>query len=54
MLLFYLIPKSGVGDGTEKASLQITDNLAGFHFAAHKHTDVGHECITDGERRGGA
>lgn len=26
--------------------------VAGFHFAAHKHTDVRHECTTDGEKKG--
>lgn len=53
-VLFYLTPSAWGGDGKENATPHKTGSLAGFHFAAHKHTDVRHECITDGKRRGGA
>lgn len=30
-----------------------TGSPVGFYFAAHKQTDVRHECTTDGEKKEG-
>lgn len=46
-MLFYPI---STAQGTGQVGR--TGSLVGFHFAAHKHADARHECITDGEREG--
>lgn len=50
-LLFYLIPRELVMGQRDKLHQKLVA-VAGFHFAAHKHTDVRHECTTDGEKKG--
>lgn len=48
IIFFNLMHPFGVGDWSKgEVPFKI-----GFHFAAHKQTDVRHEGITDGERRG--
>lgn len=45
-----------MGLGRRGGHSKITVSISCFDFAAHanKNTDVGHKCIADGERRGGA